>query len=170
MVCVVIEPPQPIGVEGVFGVVRGKRFENRPGPIRMRDLDVGHGQRELKAGVQRTDGIGFLPGDCGVEIVVVQKVDAAQIRQQGSSSRGMRIRLDLVDQQLFGVKIVVGGERRLQVRYFFRSQIQRRRRSGDRRRCIARALGQRRGNPGVTEEESQRNSGRRSTPGQSHEQ
>ena len=91
----------------------------------MRDIDVGHGQRELKAGVKRTDGIGFLPGDGSVEIIVIQKVDAPQIRQQGSSPRRMRIWLDFVDQQLFGVKIVVRGERRLQVRYFFRSQIQR---------------------------------------------
>ena len=45
----------------------------------------------------------------------------------------MRIWLDLIDQQLFGGKIVVVGDRRLQVRYFFRTQIQRGRRS----RCAA---------------------------------
>jgi len=78
--------------------------------------------------------------------------------------------LDVAQQQLFSGNIVVRCYCRLQVRYFFRSQIQSGWRGGHRRRRTAGALGKRQGHPGVTEEESQRNSGNRSTPGQSHEQ
>ena len=116
----------------------------------MPDPDVRHGQRELKSGTKGPDGIRFLPGNRGVHEIVVQKIDAPQISQQGRSRRRMSILLDAVEQQLLRGNIVVRSDRRLQVRYFFRSQIQRRRRIGCRR--IVRALNPGRRNPGGAEE------------------
>lgn len=124
-VAVVVEAAEPVGIEAFIGAGGGEGFEDGAGPVGLRDADVGHGERESEARIERGDGFGFLPGDGGVHVVTVQEVDAAGEGEQARGLRGVGGAVDFGEKKFFGGDVVACADGLLESRHLRGSESER---------------------------------------------
>src|SRR5438876_262861 len=95
---IVVQARKPVGIERVARVRAGELVEFRARPVSMVKRDIGHGQSEPAALIERTQRLSFLHGDGRIEIFPVEKKNSARENQQRSR---LGIMVDLFHQNRF---------------------------------------------------------------------
>ena len=116
---VVVQARKPVGIERVARVRAGELVEFRARPVSMVKRDIGHGQSEPAALIERAQRVSFLHGDGRIEIFPVEKKHSAREHQQRSR---FGIMVDLFHQNRFRAREVAGFEGLFQAGARFRAQ------------------------------------------------